>query len=150
MAKDVKEMVAVRLDPADRRLLKALCRRLRVSESELLRYAIKATLEDFESLSDQAKKGAALLPAFLQNPAGKSRFLGLDAKRLDEILHTNLEDESLRVSSEDLELLVRGNGGNDYAQWFAAMVIGKAKPEVFMTTASSYLQQKYVEPLRRE
>ncbi len=34
MAKDVKEMVAVRLDPADRRLLKALCRRLRVSESD--------------------------------------------------------------------------------------------------------------------
>jgi hypothetical protein len=148
MAKDVKEMVAVRLDPVDRRLLKALSRRLRVSESEFLRYAIKTALGDFAPLSDQAKEGAALLPAFLQHPAEKSRFLGLDAKRLDQILNADLEDESLRVSLEDLELLVRGNGGKGYAQWFAAMVTGKAKPQLFMTTASSYLQEKYVEPLR--
>ena len=148
MAKDVKEIVAVRLDPADRRLLKTLSRRLRVSESDFLRYAIKTAVQDFAPLKDQAKEGAELLAAFLQHPAEKSRLLGLDAKRLDEILNADLEDEALRVASRDLELLVQGSVGKEYMQWYSAMLNGEAKPESFMATPSSYLQQKYVEPLR--
>ena len=148
MPKKAKEMIAVRLDPSDRRLLKALVRRLGVSESELLRYAIKTALADFAPLSDPAREGGELINAFLQHPLEKLRWLGLDENRLDEILHGDLQDESLRVAREDLEVLLTGRAAKGYAQWWGAMVKGETMPESFMTTPSAYLHHKYVEPLR--
>ncbi len=110
--------------------------------------SIKTAVQDFAPLKDQAKEGAELLSAFLQHPAEKSRLLGLDAKRLDEILNADLEDESLRVSSEHLELLVQGRLSKDYIEWYGSIVGGESKTEGFMATPSSFLQHKYVEPLR--
>src|SRR3990172_10659624 len=110
MAKETKEMVAVRLDPADRRRLKTIAKRLGASESDFLRYAIKAALEDFAPLTDQSKEGAELLSAFVDHADEKSRWLGLDRSKLDSILHGDLEDESLRVAAEDLDVLLRGHG----------------------------------------
>ena len=150
LTKEAKEMVALRLDPSDRRRLKAVAGRLRVSESDLMRYAIKAALEDFAPLADQGKEGAELLSAFLRHSGEKSRLLGLDVGKLDEVLHGDLEDERLRVTSEDIGLLVRGRGAKEFHEWERALVEGTKRPEIFMLTPSAFLTQKYVERLRYE
>src|SRR5688572_16685454 len=127
MAKETKEMVAVRLDPADRRRLKAIAKRLEVSESDFLRYAIKTALEDFAPLTDQSNEGAELLAAFVDHSDDKSRWLGLDRAKLDSILHGDLENEGLRVAAEDVEVLLRGHGGKEFHDWQMAIAKGEKK-----------------------
>jgi predicted DNA-binding protein len=148
MAKETKEMVAVRLDPADRRRLKAIAKRLGVSESDFLRYSIKTALEDFAPLTDQAKEGQELLAAFVDHPDEKSRWLGLDRAKLDEILHGDLENEHLRVDAEDLEVLLRGPGGKGFHEWQMAIAKGEKQVPFSVYGPATYLKDKYVENLR--
>lgn len=148
MAKESKEMVAVRLDPADRRRLKAVVQRLGVSESDFLRYAIKAALEDFAPLTDQSNEGAELLSAFVDHADEKSRWLGLDREKLDSILHGDLEDEALRVEAEDLDVLLRGHGGKGFYEWQKGIASGTTVLPFFASGPTTYLKDKYVERLR--
>ncbi len=150
MAKETKEMVAVRLDPWDRRKLKAVAKRLKVSESDFLRYAIKVAIEDFSPLVDQSKEGAQLLSAFVQHIDEKSRWLELDRAKLDYILHGDLEDEARRVAAEDIELLLKGSVGKGYHEWLMDMSSQKRAPASFMLSRFAYLMEKYVEPTRDE
>lgn len=148
MTKEVKELVTVRLEPADRRRLKVISSRLQVSESDLMRYAIKAALEDFAPLTDQSKEGAELLGAFVDHANEKSRWLGLDRAKLDGILHDDLENERLRVEAEDLEVLLRGHGGKDFHEWQMAVAKGERQLPFSASGPSTYLKDKYVENLR--
>jgi hypothetical protein len=147
MTKEVKEIVAVRLEPSERRRLKAIAARLRVSETELMRYAIKAALDEFAPLTDQSQEGAELLPVFLQNPGLKTRLLGLDAEKIDSILHADLENEQLRVSAEDIAALVDGHVGKGYTEWLVALSTTKRLASSRLLTPSAYLREKYVEPV---
>jgi len=150
MAKEAKEMVAVRLDPADRRKAKVIADRLGVSESDLLRYAIKVALEDFSPLTDGAKEGAELFEAFLQHGPEKARWLDLDTDKLDRILHDDLQNEDLRVGREDMRIAMGASGGTGYHDWLMKYISGELKPWVRELPTSTYLHQKYVEPLRIE
>ena len=148
MTKEAKEMMAVRLDPSDRRALRAIAARLGVSDSDLLRYAVKVVLDDFASLVDHSKEGAQLLEAFLQHADEKSRWLGLDRSKLDAILHTDLENERLRVDSEDIELLLRGRTSKGFHAWLLDFFTSHKQPPAFLLNRAAYLTDKYVEPLR--
>jgi Ribbon-helix-helix domain len=148
MAKQVKEMTAVRLDPADRRKLKVLAKRLKVNDADLLRYAVKLVLEDFAPLSDHAKEGAELLSAFLDHPLEKLRWLDLDANRIDQIMHADLQNPKLRVDKDELGMLISGYATPAYREWCAAVASGKQSLPFETTGARTFLFQKYVEPLR--
>lgn len=143
-------MVAVRLDPADRRRLKSIAKRLVVSESDFLRYAIKVALQDFAPLTDQSKEGTELLEAFIEHADEKSRWLQLDRAKLDSVLHDELEDESLRVEAEDLEVLLRGHGGKAFHDWQLAISKGEKKLPYSASNPATYLKDKYVEQLRAQ
>lgn len=148
MAKEVKEIVAVRLEPTDRRRLKAIAARLRVNEAEVMRYAIKAALEDFAPLTDLSKEGAELLSAFVDHADEKARWLGLDREKLDSILHGDLENEALRVEAEDLDVLLRGHGGKGYYEWQKGIASGATVLPFFAAGPTTYLKDKYVEAVR--
>ena len=148
MAKQVKEMTAVRLDPADRRKLKVLAKRLKLNEADLLRYAVKLVLEDFAPLSDHAKEGAELLAAFLDHPLEKLRWLDLDANRIDQIMHADLQNPKLRVDKDELGMLIAGYATPAYREWVTGINTGKDTVPFECTSARAFLHQKYVEPLR--
>jgi hypothetical protein len=148
MAKQVKEMAAVRIDPSDRRQLKVLAKRLGVNEADLLRYAIKLVLEDFGPLSDHAKEGAELLPAFLDHPLEKLRWLDLDATRIDAIMHVKLQNPELRVAKDDVGMLVSGYATPEYREWSASMKLGTNAAPFESSSARIFLNEKYVVPLR--
>jgi len=57
MAKEAKEMVAVRLQPSARRKIKALASRLKANESDILRFAIEVALEELSPLCDPVLEG---------------------------------------------------------------------------------------------
>jgi hypothetical protein len=148
--KKPKELTAVRLDPADRRRIKAFSARLGVNESELIRYAIKRVVQDFGPLSDQGLEGAELMEPFLGHGPDMARWLDLTEAKLDSILHKDLQDKSLRVSSEDVRMTLTGNPTQGYAEWLAPIIQGKSKASATALTPSKYLYDKYVSPLRIE
>ncbi len=148
MAKQVKEMTAVRLDPTDRRKLKVLAKRLKLNEADLLRYAVKLVLEDFAPVSDHVKEGAELLPAFLDHPLEKLRWLDLDANRIDQIMHADLQNPKLRVEKDDLVMLISGYLTPAYRDWLMAVGSGEQSLPFECSGARTFLYQKYVEPLR--
>lgn len=148
MTKKPKEMIALRLDPIDRRKIKASSRRLAVTESDLIRYAIKRVLDELSPLSDQALEGAELLPAFLGHGPQMACWLDLSEDKLDAILHGDLEDESLRVSKEDLRSVLTNSQTKGYVEWWTAVIQGKKKPRTEVLTPQVYLDEKYVAPIR--
>ncbi len=150
MTKKPKEMIALRLDPIDRRKIKASSRRLGVTESDLIRYAIKRVVDELSPLSDQALEGVELLPAFLGHGPQMARWLDLGEDKLDAILHGDLENESLRVSKEDLRMVLTNSQSKGYVEWWTAIIQGKKKPRTEIFTPQVYLDEKYVAPIRDE
>ena len=150
MAKKPKEMIALRLDPIDRRKIKAFSGRLAVTESDLIRYAIKRVLAELSPLGDQTLEGAELLPAFLGHGPEMTRWLDLSEDKLDTVLHRDLENESLRVSKEDLRMVLTNGQTTGYVNWWAAIIQGKKKPRTEIFTPQVYLDEKYVAPVRDE
>jgi len=147
MARDPKEMVAVRLDPADRKRLKVVAERLEVNDSDLLRYAVKLMLADFAPLTDQALEGAEVLGAFIEHGPEKARWLDLDVEKLDRILHENLEDEGLRVSRDDIALALGGSQSRGYVDWFVDVTTHNRMPRRHILLPGMYLFEKYLEPI---
>ncbi len=145
--KKQKEMIAVRLDPADRKRVGAFARRLGVREADMLRYAIKMALQELSPLSDQALEGAALLEAFIAHGPDMARWLELDEKKLDAILHKGLEDERLRVSAEDIRMVLGGRSTQAHENWRSGIEDGKEVAPTSVLIPSAYLFEKYVVPI---
>ncbi len=141
------EMTAVRLDPVDRKRVKAFAGRLGVREADLMRYAIKLVLQELSPLSDQACEGAELIEPFLVRGPYMARWLELDERRLDAILHTDLEDEGLRVSAEDMRMIITGGYSRACSEWQRDIEEGKATAPLTALTQWAYLYEKYVAPI---
>jgi Arc/MetJ-type ribon-helix-helix transcriptional regulator len=144
MARKPKEMAAVRLDPGDRRKIKALADRLQVNESDVIRYAIKQALDDLAALTDRAKHGSELFPAFIEHGPDKARYLGVDADKLDDILHSQLQSEVQRVPRTEMDMVLTGMPSQSSVEWYAAVTKGETKPMANHLTPWSYLREKYI------
>jgi Arc/MetJ-type ribon-helix-helix transcriptional regulator len=137
-------MVAVRLDHADRRKIRALADRLRVNESDVIRYAIKQALDELAPLADGSKRGSDLFPAFIEHGPEKAQGFGLDTDKLDSILHARLRDESKRVPKADIAMVLTGRQTLTAVEWYAAVSKGETRPMANHLTPWSYLREKYV------
>jgi hypothetical protein len=150
MARETKEMVAVRLDPSARRKIKVLAERLKASESDILRYAIDVALEELSPLCDPVKEGVELLPAFLEHGAELMRALDLDIGKLDDILHGDLEDERNRVPREDMRMMLGGGQTPGYVEWFTKVASGELRAPLDQMSPEVYLRDKYPESSRMD
>ena len=105
MVDDKKQNVSVRLGVSDLQKIKEVAKRLRVRESDVFRFAIKATLTKLIPLHDHTVKGSNLVPAFIECGTELANYFDLDAHRLDAIINDGVEDPTELVESDDIELL---------------------------------------------
>lgn len=150
MARETKEMVAVRLDPAARRKIKVLAERLKVNDSDILRYAIRAALEELAPLCDPVKEGVELLPAFLEHGPELMRALDFDILKLDDILHGDLEDERKRMPRDEMRMMLGGGQTAGYVEWFTKVAAGELKAPLDQMSPKVYLRDKYPESSRMD
>jgi len=99
-----KQAVSIRLGTADVRKMKQLAARLGVRDSDVLRYALKTTLNRLATLCDPEITGANLVPAIVEAGPEFIRYFDLDAVRLDAILNSGA-DASRQVSHEDVSMV---------------------------------------------
>jgi len=105
MDQSKKPLVSVRLCHADIERLETLAGRLRVKESEIIRFALRLAFAKLAPLLDENAKGRDLIPIFLECGPELTYHFDLDPRTLDSILNGALDDPQKKVDSQDLELI---------------------------------------------
>lgn len=100
-----KQVISVRLEEADIRRNKVVAARLRVSESEVIRFALRQLFKRLASLHSGAARGAGLLPLFLDNGSELIEHFNIDVTQLEQILNDGADGSALNVDFEDVALL---------------------------------------------
>ena len=114
MREDKKQNVSVRLNVSDLHKIKDIAKRLHVRESDVFRFAIKATLTKLIPLHDGNVKGRDLVPAFIEYGPELTNYFDLDVHRLDAVINQGVDDLLARVDYDDIELIAMAGIKENY------------------------------------
>lgn len=139
-----KQAVSIRLGESDVRNIKRMAQRLGVRDSDIIRFAIKSTLNRIAPLGDQAIRGRNLVPVLVESGDELIRYFELDAFRLETIINEQVE-EARQVARDDIALLAMGGLRAEYLMM--RLNDGEGVPGEAALPARSlrhYLYDKYV------
>jgi hypothetical protein len=140
-----KQAVSIRLGETDIRNIKRIAKRLAVRDSDIIRFAIKSTLNRIAPLCDQAIRGRNLVPVLVESGDELIRYFELDAFRLDSIINEQVED-GRRVDRDDIALLAMSGLREEYL--VMRLTDGDANTAIDATAPARslrrYLYDKYV------
>ncbi len=105
MTENKTQLVSVRVCPSDLEKLGAIARRLRVRESEILRFALRLAFSKLSPLHDNTAHGQDLIPVFLKCGPELMYHFDMDARTLDTIMNGEVDNPRKKVTMEDIELL---------------------------------------------
>ncbi|GAC1453498.1 MAG: hypothetical protein PVS2B3_16450 [Steroidobacteraceae bacterium] len=132
---------------ADIRRIKKLAQRLGARDSDVIRFAVKATLARLMPLYEPDARGRNLVPVLVEAGVEFLRFFDLDTARLDAIINGDVAPEK-RVSRDDLALITLAGIQEPYAALkLSELNDGDERLLHSADVASSirqYLYQKYV------
>ncbi len=147
MDESKKPLVSVRLCHADLERLETIARRLRVRDSEIIRFALRLTFAKLAPLIDENARGRDLIPIFVECGPELTYHFDLDPRTLDTIVNGALDDPRKRVDGEDIELIARLHIPGFHPR---TKLKGPPKQEAgrrnFTNALQHYLYEKYVGP----
>jgi hypothetical protein len=108
-----KQAVSIRLGEGDIRNIKRAAKRLGVRDSEIIRFAIKSTLNRIAPLCDAGFRGRNLVPVLVDSGEELIRYFELDAQHLETIINGNVE-AARQVERDDIALLAMGGLRDEY------------------------------------
>lgn len=145
-----KQAVSIRLGSGDIRKVKQLAERLGVRDSDVIRFALKWTLNRVAPLCDPEIKGPSLVPMFVETGADLIRYFELDAFRLDAVINNNV-DPDRKVAHDDIALLALAGSQQPYALLrLRSGGPGSDAPIGSIEALRQYLYDKYVYAHRPE
>src|SRR5271166_2072190 len=139
-----KQAVSIRLGESDIRHIKRIAKRLGVRDSDVIRFAIKSTLNRVSPLCDPAIRGRNLVPVLVESGDELIRYFELDAFRLESIINEHVED-GRQVDRDDIALLAMSGLREEYL--VMRLKDGDGAPGDAATPVRSlrgYLYDKYV------
>lgn len=107
------------MSAADVRKIKRLAERLGVRDSDIIRFAVKSTLNKLGPLHDPTVRGRALVPVFLDCGQELFQQFDIDTVRLEHIFNDGAEPVS-QVARDDVHLIAMNRGRQPYLRWPAA------------------------------
>jgi (2Fe-2S) ferredoxin len=108
-----KQAVSIRLGDSDIRNIKRIAKRLGVRDSDIIRFAIKATLSRIAPLCDPGIQGRNLVPVLVESGDELIRYFELDAFRLENIINEHVKEGS-QVERDDIALLAMSGLREEY------------------------------------
>jgi hypothetical protein len=108
-----KQAVSIRLGESDIRNIKRIAKRLGVRDSDIIRFAIKSTLNRISPLCDPSIRGRNLVPVLVESGDELIRYFELDAFRLESIINEQV-DAGREVDRDDIALLAMGGLREEY------------------------------------
>jgi hypothetical protein len=109
-----KKAISIRMSVADVRRIKKLAQRLNARDSDVIRFAVKATLARLMPFYEPEARGRNLVPVLVEAGVEFLRFFDLDTARLDSIINSEVEPDK-RVSRDDLALITLAGIQEPYA-----------------------------------
>ncbi len=97
--------VSVKLCQPDVERVRTIARRLRVRESDIIRFALRLAFAKLAPLHDQNARGRDLMPAFLECGPELAYHFELDPRILESIINDDLDDPRKKVDAHDIEML---------------------------------------------
>jgi hypothetical protein len=137
-----KQAVSIRLGESDIRSIKRMAKRLGVRDSDVIRFAIKSTLNRIAPLGDQAIRGRNLVPVLVESGDELIRYFELDAFRLETIINEHVE-EVRQVDRDDIALLAMSGLRDEYLMMRLNEGDGTSS-ELPARSLRHYLYDKYV------
>lgn len=137
-----KQAVSIRLGDSDVRNIKRIAKRLGVRDSDIIRFAIKTTLNRIAPLCDPAISGRNLVPVLVESGDELIRYFELDAFRLESIINEHAE-RGREVERDDIALLAMSGLREEYLVMRLNSTGGPAEP-VPVRSLRRYLYDKYV------
>jgi hypothetical protein len=140
-----KRIVSMRINTSDFGRVKAMAKRLKARDSEVLRFVLRLGLAEMSALCRRGATPQEMLGAFaLHGPALVDHF-ELNEARLDQLL--NADRGEAPVTLEDLELLVVAAQSTRLLAFRLQELTGTAVvPEDARTFLRTYLEAKYSNP----
>lgn len=139
-----KQAVSIRIGESDIRNIKRMARRLGVRDSDIIRFAIKSTLNRIAPLCDPAIRGRNLVPVLVESGDELIRYFELDAFRLENVINEGVE-EGRQVDRDDVALLAMSGLREEYL--VMRLKDGNGAPADTASSGRSlrrYLYDKYV------
>ena len=134
---------SVRLSSTDLRRLKQISDRLRVTESQLVRFALRHVLTRLAPLQS-GTRGAALLPVFVEFGQEMLSYFDLDEEALDRILNEDVVN-GRHIDREDISLLAMyGLEGACVHARLSELVEAPIEPGAATVELKKYLYDKYL------
>ena len=135
---------SVRLSGADLRKLRSISERLQVTESDIVRFALRHVLNRLAPLHDPQTRGASLLPVFVEFGSELADYFDLDENSLDQILNDG-NDSDRHVEREDIGLLLLSGLENTrlYAR-LSELTSEYIEPDAVVDGFKKYLYEKYL------
>ncbi len=144
MVEQRKQAVSIRLGESDIRNIKRIAKRLGVRDSDIIRFAIKSTLNRVAPLCDPAIRGRNLVPVLVEAGDELIRYFELDAFRLEKIINEQV-DHGRQVDRDDIALLAMSGLREEYLAMRLKDGAGAGPIAVPVTgTLRHYLYDKYV------
>jgi hypothetical protein len=103
---DIKHIVSMRLNNADRFAVRLIAERLSVRKSELYRFAVCHFIKQLHKLNDASCSGSDLLPVFLEFREELKTHLSLNKHQLFKIFNGKNTPSDKFVAMVDIELLL--------------------------------------------
>lgn len=136
--------ISVRLRGSDIDRIKAIARRLDVSDSEIFRFGIRLAMARLLPLLDDQACGFRVLPVFVENDAELVRHFDMDAAHLDRVINEHCDEPGIRVDPADLNLLTLHGLPSDYLRLRLQELVGESLEGISMWKAlRTYLYRKY-------
>lgn len=146
MLDNKKQIVSLRMNGSDLRKVKDLAFRLRVRESDILRFAIRSTLRRLAPLHDTEAKGSDLIPVLIEFGPELMRQFELDTLQLEALVNAGILDPEKRVERSDIELLAMAGLQDSYV-YMKLKSAGNSlqePPQDLSLLLKQYMLEKYV------
>lgn len=145
MIDNKKQIVSLRMNTADLRKVKDLAHRLKVRESDVLRFAIRSTLRKMAPLHDTRAKGSDLIPVLIEFGPELMSYFELDTWQLEMLVNGGIAESERRVDRGDIELLAMAGQQDSYV-YMKLKEVGSnvSEPQGLSILLKQYLFDKYV------
>ena len=140
--------VSMKLCQSDVERVRTIARRLRVRESDVIRFALRLAFAKLAPLHDQNARGRDLIPVFLECGPELAYHFDLDSRTLESIVNGDLNDPRKKVDAHDIEILAVSHMMPSYH--FESKLKGLPRIKTdrldFSGSLQQYLHDKYIGP----
>jgi hypothetical protein len=140
--------VSMKLCQSDVERVRTIARRLRVRESDVIRFALRQAFAKLAPLHDQNARGRDLIPVFLECGPELAYHFDLDSRTLESIVNGDLDDPRMKVDAHDIEILAVSHMMPSYH--FESKLKGLSRIKTgrldFSGPLQQYLHDKYIGP----